>query len=280
MNLRGLLTAAVVVVGVTVAAPTTTASASPCAYAPTFSGVTVAVVVDFGDGSPASAVCVPADSSDNGAAVLAARARQLGTPAPRFDSSGFVCGIDGYPSSGCGEQTGGTYAYWSYWHGTGDGGWLYSNVGPGGSRVHGDVVEGWRFQPQGAGNPSDPPPNGSPDHNATCVPATTTTATTTPTADTSPPATNAAVAPDPSASATATSVPTPASASTTTTTSSSNAIASSSSSPSSQVAAPVRVTEQQAGGSSPWPAVGAGVVIAGLIGGGLFAARRRGVDPP
>ena len=55
------------------------ASAAPCAFAP----ASVAIVVDFGDGSPVSAVCVPAQSSDNGAAALAARARVLGTPAPR-----------------------------------------------------------------------------------------------------------------------------------------------------------------------------------------------------
>jgi hypothetical protein len=39
----------------------------------------------------------------------------------------------------------------------------------------------------------------------------------------------------------------------------------------------VRVTEK--GGSSrssPWAAIGAGVAIVGLVGGGVFAARRRG----
>ena len=274
MILRGLLVVAFVV-GVTLVAPTTTASASPCAFSP----ASVAVVVDFGDGSPVSAVCVPADSSDNGAAVLAARARQLGTPAPRFDSSGFVCGIDGFPSSGCGEQTGGTYAYWSYWHGSGS--WDYSNVGPGGSRVHGDVVEGWRFQPQGAGNPSDPPPNGSADHNATCAPATTTT--TTLMTDAPQPATNAIVAPDPTTDTTAptlTSASSSTSTSTTTTTTTTMTTTTTSASTSSQVAAPVRVTEKGSSGSSPWPALGAGAVIVGLIGAGVFAARRRAGAPP
>jgi len=271
VNLRGLVAASLVATGVLFFAPAPRASAGPCAVsASTFAGVTVAVVVDFGDGSPVSAVCVPADSSDNGAAVLAARAEQLGAPAPRFDSSGFVCGIDGYPSSGCGEQSGSTYAYWSYWHGSGS--WEYSNVGPGGSRVHAEVVEGWRFQSQGAGNPTDPPPNGSPDHNATCVPATTTSAAAEPSPTVIP-----ATSPEPS---TATTIPTSGSTSTTTTTTSSTGSTTTTvpAVSTSQVAAgPVRVTEKKSG-SSPWPAIGAGVVIVGLVGGGVFAARRRGTE--
>ena len=271
MNLRALVVAAFVATGVIVFSPAPPASASPCAYAPG----SIAVVVDFGDGSPVSAVCVPADSSDNGAAVLAARAQQLGTPAPRFDSSGFVCGIDGYPSSGCGEQTGATYAYWSYWHGSGS--WQYSNVGPGGSRVHTDVVEGWRFQPHGAGNPSDPPPNGSPDHNVTCAPATTTTtssSTTTSAEVTAPPvapAASSATTPTVASSSTMTT-------STTTTTTIDTTKAATSTSSSRVAAGPVRVTEKGGSGSSPWVAVGAGVAIVGLVGGGVVAARRRGSD--
>lgn len=269
MNLRALVVAVCLGAGVFVFTPAPTASASPCAAA---APASVAVVVDFGDGSPVSAVCVPAGSSDNGAVVLAARAQQLGTPAPRFDSSGFVCGIDGYPTSGCGEQNGSTYAYWSYWHGSADGGWSYSNVGPGGSRVHGDVVEGWRFQPQGAGNPSDPPPNGNPDHNATCAPtnATTTTAAPAPDqADPSPTTAAVVVAPsvtsDPSTSTTGTTTTTVASSTTSTT----HVVATS------QVAAAAPHPSLPGQHRSPWPAIGAGAVIVGLIGGGVYAARRR-----
>ena len=275
MNLRRLLLAWFVVAGVMFFAPAPRATAAPCA--PTTSGVSVAVVVDFGDGSPASAVCVPADSSDNGAAVLAARAEQLDTPAPRFDSSGFVCGIDGYPSSGCGEQSGATYAYWSYWHGTGgSASWEYSNVGPGGSRVHADVVEGWRFQPHGAGNPTDPPPNGSPDHNAICLAPTTTIPnndppTTEATADTAP---MGVVAPSTTTTTGAATTATTATSATTVTSASASATTTTSPSRSQVAAGPVRVTEPTKH-SSPWPAVGAGVVIAGLVGGGVFAARRR-----
>src|SRR5262245_37890080 len=130
----------------------------------------VAIVVDFGGIASTTSTCVAVGSRDNGAAVLAARARQLGTPAPRFGSSGLLCAIDGIPADGCGETHGSKYAYWSYFHGTG-GQWSYANNGPGGSRVNADVVEGWRWQPDGAGNPSDPPPRGSAAAAAICTPA-------------------------------------------------------------------------------------------------------------
>ena len=268
----GIVTAVATAV---VVVPAPVAGAAPCAFAP----ASVAVVVDFGDGSPVSAVCVAAQSSDNGAAVLAARAQALGTPAPRFDSSGFVCGIDGYPETGCGEQTGSTYAYWSYWHGdrAGDGSdgssvWDYSNVGAGGSRIHSDVAEGWRFQPHGAGNPSDPPPNGSPDAASTCSPPTSLT----------PPTSSTSVA-EASTTSVQASLTTVSSTTSTTTTviTSTTGIASSTSATtsrsSSQIAAgPVRVTERAAGShSSPWPAVATGGAIVALGATGVVVARRR-----
>jgi hypothetical protein len=128
----------------------------------------VAVVVDFGDnGAGVSSVCVPASAHDNGATVLAARASMLGTPQPRFNASGLLCAIDGVPATGCGEPVGKKYAYWSYWHG--DGGWSYSDVGPAASRVDASVVEGWRWNSMGAGNPTDPAPRGSANASATCT---------------------------------------------------------------------------------------------------------------
>src|SRR5207253_5775657 len=80
--------------------------------------VHVAVVVDAGTGGTVSAVCVPGSSRDNGATILAARASMLGTPQPRYNSSGLLCSIDGLPETGCGVAHGGRYAYWSYWHGS------------------------------------------------------------------------------------------------------------------------------------------------------------------
>jgi hypothetical protein len=152
--------------------------------------VHIAVVVDVGSGGTVSAVCVPGGSSDNGATILAARASMLGTPQPRYSSSGLLCSIDGVPKTGCGEAHGGRYAYWSYWHGSG-GKWSYSNFGPGASRVDSAIVEGWRWQPNGSGLPTDPPPRGPAGATAICVPApppTTAPPTTVPTtAATAPP---------------------------------------------------------------------------------------------
>jgi hypothetical protein len=132
--------------------------------------VHVAVVVDSGTGSTVSAVCVPGDSFDNGAAILAARASMLGVPQPRYSASGLLCAIDGVPATGCGDAHGGHYAYWSYWHGQG-GNWSYNNFGPASWRVDASVVEGWRYQPDGAGLPTDPPPRGPATAASVCVPA-------------------------------------------------------------------------------------------------------------
>jgi hypothetical protein len=251
------------------------AGAAPCAYAP----ASVAVVVDFGDGSTVSAVCVPAASTDNGAAVLAARAEQLGTPAPRFNSSGLLCAIDGNPSDGCGEQNGSRYAYWSYWHGTGAG-WSYSNVGPGGSRVHAGETEGWRFQPDGAGNPSDPAPRGNPDPAATCAPPASTASTAS--------AESAAVAPSSIGSAQSSDAASNSSSRTTTTTGSTAATgttAATAVSRSATTARPTGSTIERAAGSmrvtdqrSSTPVLGwiaGSAVIGALVVGGVIVTRRR-----
>jgi hypothetical protein len=136
--------------------------------------VHIAVVVDSGSGSSVSAVCVPGGSRDNGASILAARASLLGTPQPRFNASGLLCAIDGLPQTGCGEQHKSQYSYWSYFHGTG-GKWSYSSFGPGSWRVDGATVEGWRWQPDGAGLPTDPPPRGPASAGAVCAPQSTPT---------------------------------------------------------------------------------------------------------
>jgi hypothetical protein len=240
------------------------AGAATCAYAP----ASIAVVVDFGDGSSVSAVCVAANTTDNGASVLAARAQALGTPAPRFSSSGLLCAIDGTPSEGCGDQTGSKYAYWSYWHGTG-GAWSYSNVGPGGARVHATTVEGWRFQPQGAGNPSDPPPRGSADPAATCAPAPvpsppTSTAASSATSGQTPSTVTTTLAGDAAA--------VPGSTAVVSSTDSSSSVATTTA----QAAAPVRVSSRDKGGG---PVVGmlagGGLVVALGVSGAVIARRRR-----
>jgi hypothetical protein len=134
------------------------------------SEVHIAVVVDTGTGSSVSAVCVPAGARDNGAVVLATRAAMLGTPAPRYATSGLLCAIDGFPATGCGEPQNGRYSYWSYWHG-GGGAWSYANIGPATSRVDPGVVEGWRWEQNASASPADPPPRVAPVATTICKPA-------------------------------------------------------------------------------------------------------------
>jgi hypothetical protein len=145
--------------------PGTVTTPSACAA----SEVRVAVVVDFANaaGSPGgvSSVCVGVADRSNGAAVLAARAAQLGTPGPRFDQrTGLLCGIDGFPASEC--PTASSSGYWSYW--LGDGSWTYAAVGPGGHRANASIVEGWRWV-VGQSEGTAPPPAGSPVAAATCT---------------------------------------------------------------------------------------------------------------
>jgi hypothetical protein len=100
------------------ALPLPAASAAEC----------VRVVVDYGTlgGAPSSSpntTCV--SSSGTAAEVLAARASAIGAPAPRYRGN-FLCAIDGYPESGCGDH--GTEPYWSLWLWV-DGRWTYSSLG-------------------------------------------------------------------------------------------------------------------------------------------------------
>jgi hypothetical protein len=144
--------------------------------------IVVAVVVDFGGVDAKVLVsCVTARTGETGAEVLQAQGRATGYPTPRYDESGLLCAIDGYPTSGCGAQSGGHYAYWAYWHGGKR--WRYANDGPGEWTVARGDVEGWRFEPDGSASPSDPPPraassaSGLETSAATVRGATTTTST-------------------------------------------------------------------------------------------------------
>lgn len=234
----------------------------------------VAVVVDFGDGATVTSTCVGLAARATGYDALTERASELGTAAPRVEN-GLVCGIDGYPATGCAEQNGATYSYWSYWKGSGS--WIYSGIGAQ-SRVRPEVVEGWRYVTRGQEG-AVPPPNGSPTASDTCsaAPADTTPATEAPT--TAPPGTSGdAPGADPAAAPSSTA-PTATSSSTadTTTTTSSSAGTSSSSG---EVAAPVVTVSAQddpdKGGGSPLGLV-AGVAVVGALGvGGALFVRRRG----
>jgi len=268
---RFALAAVGVVMGSALVAPVASipaASAAPCAAA---SG-SIAVVVDFGDARPASAVCLTATSADDGAAALQARYEALGTVPPRFHSSGLLCAIDGLPADGCGEQKGSTYAYWSYWRGTADGGWVYSNIGPASSQLDPTRVEGWRFQPAGTGSPNDPPPRVSSDPAATCPSQPPDTSTTTATSEPTTTAATGSAAPETSTSTTAAGG---ATSSTSTTLPSST---STSTATTSVAAGPVRVTDRDEDGPVWGPLIAGGVLVVLGVSGAVIT-RRRGAGP-
>jgi hypothetical protein len=129
-----------------------------------------------GSGGGVSGCAYPRNSRQRCDCARGTRPRSAG-PTP-LRSSGLLCAIDGFPKTGCGVR-GSHYAYWAYFHGRA-GAWSYQNVGPAGSRVHADVVEGWRWQP------AVPKPGRSwrarqRDGPATCVPAPPITAAPPPT---------------------------------------------------------------------------------------------------
>lgn len=134
------------------------------------SDVRVAVVVDFGPLADArqtpTTACVAVPEGGSGADALAARATILGTPPPRYDDSGLLCAIDGFPATGCGEATDGGYRYWAYFQGT-DAGWTYASEGPATREAGAGTAEGWHFV-DGSGMPTDPPPDADADPKAIC----------------------------------------------------------------------------------------------------------------
>jgi hypothetical protein len=152
---RGAGVAALVVAG-TIVVPA--AAGAPSATCGAADQIRVRVIVDFGDapGAPpgVSDVCVPVADRTTGAELLAARARQLGTPQPRYEG-GFLCAIDGVPESGCGRDSGADN-YWSYWHGDA-GRWTYANTGAASWRLRDGDVEGWRFAGTTAERNASPP---------------------------------------------------------------------------------------------------------------------------
>jgi len=161
------LLAAIIVTALLALAPPAPASAQrpgsrpgPTCTAPSHLGageIVVPIVVDFGGaGAKVLVACIETRAGDTGAQILQAQASQLGYSVPRYNDSGLLCAIDGYPANGCGAQAGSHYAYWSYWHGGKS--WQYANNGPGEWQVSKGDVEGWRFQANGSASPSDPPP--------------------------------------------------------------------------------------------------------------------------
>lgn len=150
--------------------------------------VTVAFVLDFGNPAHELVGCVRVPKHDDGYEALGAFVAQAQLTAPTYAPSGLLCSIGGIPTSGCGVESGGTYAYWSYWQGT-SGSWVYASTGAFAQvSAHGDV-EGWRFQPEGSGRPTDPAPVVDPKVAVTCPSTTPTTTTTVASSTTTPPLT-------------------------------------------------------------------------------------------
>jgi hypothetical protein len=139
--------------------------------------IVVAVVADFGGvNGKVIVTCLLVRPGDSDAQTLQAQAALLGYPSPRYGESGLLCAIDGYPTSGCGTQSGGHYAYWAYWHGGRR--WRYASGGPGEWKVSKGDVEGWRFEPDGSATPADPPPRAASSAAALEISANSVTTTT------------------------------------------------------------------------------------------------------
>jgi hypothetical protein len=131
---------------------TTTTAPADLAHCPSTGAgqVRVAVVVDATGlaSSTPPVVCVAVAAGSTGATALVARAVRLGSPLPRYNSSGLLCAIDGAPAApACGTPASSGFAYWSYWIGGST--WTYATVGPAGHGVSDGDVEGWRWVPSG-----------------------------------------------------------------------------------------------------------------------------------
>ncbi|WP_201440776.1 hypothetical protein [Saccharothrix sp. 6-C] len=156
-GLRRALTA-LAVVGLALTTVPLTAHAADCG------GVTV--VVDFGPlGGGVRTGCAPGDPATGTAALTAAgfgytfAARQ----------PGFVCRINGAPSSDPCVTTSPTTAYWGYWHGRPGGSWVYSSTSAGAYDPAPGSVEGWAFG--AGGQPGIAPPAPQPTQPAPPPPA-------------------------------------------------------------------------------------------------------------
>lgn len=131
--------------------------------------ICVNVVVDDGR-TAVTRHCTNAAYGDTAAEVLAERAREVHRPAPRYNGN-FLCAIDGYPGTGCGDH--GTEPYWSFWIWA-NGKWTYSSYGvdsyPVSDSDHDGKPDpiGFRYQPfktkqsPRAGGFAAPPPTTQP----------------------------------------------------------------------------------------------------------------------
>jgi len=136
-----VLLAAVLVAAAAGATPASAAAAAACGSAHK-KGVTV--VVDFTKlNGKVNTACDPTDPASGLAALTGAGFSYAFVPRV----PGFVCTIDSLPNPCNGAPDS---AYWSYWHATPHGKWIYSSLGAGSYHPKAGSVQGWAF---GAGKP-------------------------------------------------------------------------------------------------------------------------------
>jgi hypothetical protein len=124
----------------------------------------IAIVVDFGSGSSKATIshCIRVSPSATEADAVQALITAQRGQSLRWASSGLLCGVDGYPTTGCGvNEAHGGYAYWAYFHGTAKG-WVYANNGPAEVTAGSNHAVGLQFETKGKGAPSDPGPSVAP----------------------------------------------------------------------------------------------------------------------
>lgn len=267
---------------VAVAAP---ASAAAC------SGTTgVTVVVDFG--SSTTVACAPGDPTSGLDAL--AKAGFSVTQVQR--QPGFVCRINGAPSSAGCVNTPPASAYWAYFHASRGGSWSYSSLGAGSYDPKPGSVEGWKFGSGGAPGTAPPAKTATSTSKPTSTPRKTSKPTSTPRKTTSAPrttsgssatsgssttkgaspSTSSSAAAKPSATTAPSASATPSTAPTTSASPSATAAATPGSDPSdapSLAAAPTSADASDGGGLGTL-AVGAALVL--LVGGGaVWVSRRR-----
>ena len=127
-------------------------AASPAASRPTAGACTdtagVTVVVDFGSAGGGVKTGCAAAPVENGFEALVKAGFDITNVRTQ---PGFLCQIDGQPTSDC-QTVPNASNYWSYWHAARGGSWTYSSSGASRTPPPGSV-EGWSFgasQPPGA----------------------------------------------------------------------------------------------------------------------------------
>ncbi|MGL5818210.1 MAG: hypothetical protein ACRCZD_06355 [Phycicoccus sp.] len=276
------LVAAVVLTGAGASAGASTAAAAACSGS---SGVTV--VVDTGSGVVTG--CAPGDPSSGLAALSAAGfsvTQVRGQP-------GFVCRIDGVPSSQTCTRTPPATAYWSYWHAPRGGSWSYSQFGASAYNPAPGSVEGWRFgsgqqprtAPPAAATTSTPKPTTTRPSATRTRPPGVTSSTTGPSPGSG--STSRPDTPAPSASATASAsrppqgTTTPSATPSPTTSPAQPRTTGGTPTPSGTPSDPVRTVAGRATSADAGPGVGTAVAGGALValvaaGAGYTAWRRRG----